>query len=365
MSGEMLLLAAAMLVLGLSLGMLLVYWQLQRRMRDQFAQMATEVLKDSRQEARSEQEQRQQAIQSLLDPIKQALEKTEQQVSAMEKARSEAFGGLNEQIRQMAQDHQRLQQETNKLVQALSRPTVRGQWGQLSLRRLAELAGLVEHCDFSEEVSINTEDGRLRPDMIVRLPNERMLIVDVKTPMDSFLAAMDATSKEAREDALLRHARKLRERVKELAGKAYWAQFEQAPDFVILFVPGDNLLSSALEKDPDLLEYALSQRVILATPASLVALMRAVAYGWRQEALTRNAEQIRELGQQLHQRLATFTEHLTRLGSHIGSTVTHYNKAVGSLESQVMPSARRFTELGVPETKPLERPASVDHTPRS
>ena len=223
----------------------------------------------------------------------------------------------------------------------------------MTLRRLAELAGMVEYCDFFEQEHTKTEQGDIRPDMIVRMPGGREIVVDVKTPLDAYLSAVEAADDEARNNHLQHHARKVRERVKELASKAYWSQFKNAPDFVVLFIPGDQFLSAALDIDRNLLEYSLQQKVVLATPTSFVALLRAVAYGWRQESLAENAEQIRHIGEELYSRLATFSDHLAKLGKSLGSSVESYNKAVGSFDARILPSARKFTDLGLSAKKEL------------
>jgi len=329
-----------------------------------FLRLAQEQLKAFQVQASAELTQKEKSFEGLVKPIRETLEKTEAQIRAMEQARESAFGSLTQHLRIMAEGQQRLQNETHNLARALSRPTVRGQWGEMTLKRLAELAGMVEHCDFQEQTHRATEDGAMRPDMIVRMPDARELVVDAKTPLDAYLAAVDAPDDKHREQHLKTHARKLRERMRELSSKAYWTQFKESPDFVILFIPGDQFLSAALEHDPALLEDALSNRVILATPSSLVALLRAVAYGWRQQAVAENAEKIRELGEELYKRLATFTEHLGRIGKSLGSSVDHYNKAVGSLERSVMPGARRFAELGIQARKQMEEPVPLEQAPR-
>lgn len=329
-----------------------------------FLQLAQETLKQFHVQAKGDLEQKEKAVEGLVKPIREALEKTEQQVRLMEKERKEAYGALSKHLETMAQTQQLLQGETRNLVQALRRPEVRGQWGELTLKRLAELAGMVEHCDFYPQESIDTETGRMRPDMVVRMPDGREIVVDVKTPLDAYLSAVEAPDDATRARHLEHHARKLRERVRELATKAYWNQFKNAPDFVVLFIPGDQFLSAALDVDRALLEDALKQKIILATPTSFVALLRAVAYGWRQEQLAENADRIRELGEDLYQRLATFTEHLARVGSSLESSVGAYNKAVGSLDSKVLPGARKFVEMGVTARKPLEPPTPVELAPR-
>ncbi len=330
-----------------------------------FLQLAEATLKQFHVQAKGDLEQKEKAVENLVKPIREALEKTEQQVRTMEKERKEAYGSLSKHLETLAQTQQLLHGETSKLVTALRRPEVRGQWGELTLKRLAELAGMVEHCDFYQQQSVDTEEGRQRPDMVVRMPDGREIVVDVKTPLDAYLNAVEATDDAARTRYLEHHARKLRERVRELAGKAYWNQFERAPDFVVLFIPGDQFLAAALDIDRSLLEDALKQQVILATPTSFVALLRAVAYGWRQEQLAANADRIRELGEDLYQRLATFTEHLARVGTSLEASVGAYNKAVGSLDSKVLPGARKFVEMGVTPKKALEPAAPIETAPRS
>jgi DNA recombination protein RmuC len=264
----------------------------------------------------------------------------------------------------MTADQQALQAETRNLVNALRRPQVRGQWGELTLRRVAELAGMVEHCDFIEQATIGAGENSIRPDMIVRLPDRGELVVDVKTPLDAYLEAMEATTEADRRSAIQRHARNVADRVRELAAKAYWAQFPASPEFVILFIPGDQFLSAALGENPGLLEEALRNKVVLATPSSLVALLKAIAYGWRQLSLERNAEEIRRLGQELYERLTPFMAHLGRLGRQLESGVRAYNDAVGSLERKVLPGARRLTELGIRGRQELEAPAEIETAPR-
>ena len=278
----------------------------------------------------------------------------------MEQERQQAYGSLTKHLESMALAQQSLQGETRNLVQALRRPEVRGQWGEMTLKRLAELAGMVEYCDFYQQEHLDTEDGRQRPDMIVRMPDGREIVVDVKTPLDAYLSAVEAPDDDSRRRYLESHARKVRERVNELAAKAYWSQFKRSPDFVVLFIPGDQFLSAALDIDRTLLEDALRNRVVLTTPTSFVALLRAVGYGWRQEVLAANAERIREVGEELYRRLATFAEHLARLGRGLDSAVEHYNRAVGSFESKVLPGARRFSELGVNSPKGLEQPERIE-----
>jgi DNA recombination protein RmuC len=325
-----------------------------------FLELATQNLGRFQSEAKGDLDKKQQAFAEMVKPISEALKKTEEQIREIEKERKESFGGITTQLKLMSQGQQQLETETRNLVNALRRPEVRGRWGEMTLKRLAELAGMVDRCDFQEQVHTSTEDGALRPDMVIRLPDNRELVVDAKTSLDSYIAAIEAPDAQARDAHLAAHARKVRERIKELAGKHYWDQFKQSPDFVILFIPGDQFLSAALDREPNLIEEALRQKVMLATPTSFVALLKAVAYGWRQVALAENAERIREHAEILHQRIATFAEHMQKVGGTLEKSVQHYNDAVGSLERQVLPAARRFTELGVqskkdmPELEPVE-----------
>lgn len=332
---------------------------------EEFLKLAQENLKQFQSKAQSDLSQKEQAIESLIKPIKEALDKTEKQIRNMEHERKEAYGSLTKHLETMSQTQQALQGETSNLVKALSRPEVRGQWGEMTLKRLAELAGMVEHCDFFEQEHTNTENGAIRPDMIVRMPGGREIVVDVKTPLDAYLSAVEATDETQKESHLARHSKNVRKRVQELASKAYWNQFTNAPDFVVLFIPGDQFLSIALEKDRSLLEDAMQQKVILATPTSFVALLRAVAYGWRQESLTENAEHIKQVGEELYGRLATFAEHLGKVGKSLDQSVQHYNKAVASFDTRVLPGARKFTEMGITSKKDAENPDQIETAPRN
>jgi DNA recombination protein RmuC len=331
---------------------------------ESFLQLAREHLGQHQQRATASLTEREKAIEAMLMPIRETLAKTEQQMQRIEKERAESFGSLKSSLESVALGQQALQRETRTLVNALRRPEVRGQWGEMTLRRLAELAGMVEHCDFNEQVSVRTEDGNLRPDMIVHMPDGRDLVVDVKTPLDAYLEAVDAQSDEQRAAAMRRHAQAIAERVRQLGAKSYWSQFEKSPDFVILFIPGDQFLSAALAETPSLLEDAIRQDVIIATPSSFVALLKAVAYGWRQMALAQNAETIRGLAEDLYKRLAVFASHLTKMGRNLGTTVDAFNSAVGSLERQVLPGARKFTELGVRPDREIDMVEPIDRLTR-
>lgn len=331
---------------------------------EEFLKLAQENLKQFHIQAKNDLGEKEKAIESLVKPIREALDKNEKQIRTIENERKEAYGVLTQHLQSMALTQQALQGETRNLVKALSRPEVRGQWGEMTLKRLAELAGMVEHCDFFEQEHTQTETGGIRPDMIVRMPGGREIVIDVKTPLDAYLRAVEATDDESRKKELLHHTRNVKERVRELSNKSYWSQFKNAPDFVVLFIPGDQFLSSALENDPGLLESAMQQKVILATPTSLVALLRAVAYGWRQESLAENAEHIRQVGDELYQRLATFADHLNKVGKSLNNSMQHYNKAVGSFDTRILPSARKFTEMGIAAKKPVEQPEQIETNAR-
>ena len=318
-----------------------------------FLQLAREALGRDRAIAQGALKERELAIAQLVEPLRVALERTEAQVQALERERRDAFSALRTQLESLAGGQAQLQRETRNLVGALRRPEVRGRWGELTLRRLVELAGLTEHCDFTEQLQLVGEEGALRPDMVVHMPDARDLVIDAKTPLEAYLTALEAASEEERTQALRRHAQQVETRVRELASKSYWSQFERSPEFAVLFLPGDQFLSSALAERPELLESALSQSVIIATPSTLIALLKAVAYGWRQSAVAHNAAQIRDLGQELYRRLSSFNGHLGRMGQRLATAVEAYNAAVGSLERGVLPQARRFSELGVTADAPL------------
>ena len=332
---------------------------------ENFLTLAKEKLSQFQIQAEANLDKKEKSIETLLQPIQSALKNTEAQIQTIEKERKESFGSLSQHLKTINESQADLRLETQNLVQALRRPEVRGQWGELTLKRIAELAGMVDHCDFYEQQQSDSNDSRMRPDMIVRMPDQRELIIDAKTPLDAYLSATQATDANIREQSLARHARNVRERMKELASKAYWSQFKNSPDFVVLFIPGEQFLSSALEQDPQLLEDALKNKVILATPTSIVALLRAVAFGWRQVSVAENAEKIRELGEDLYHRLATFAEHLQKLGKHLDTSVEQYNKAMGSLDRQVLSGARKFTELGIEKKKTIPELKIVENTTKS
>ena len=332
-----------------------------------FLQLARERLGHQASDAAAALKERETAIESLVQPIRETLARTEAQIESIERARIDSFATIKAQMESLASGQSTLSRETRNLVTALRRPDVRGRWGEITLKRLVELAGMSAHVDFTEQHRLLTDEGTIRPDMIVHMPERRDIVVDVKTPLDAYLSAVEAQSEEERARELKRHAQLVAARVRELASKSYWAQFEHSPDFVVLFLPGDQFLSAALQENPDLIDESLRQNVMLATPTSLVALLKAVAYGWKQTALAENAEEVRRLGEDMYKRLAVFAEHLARLGKALGGGVDAFNKAVGSLEQQVMPAARRFPELGLRvarELEPLDPIEALTRTPR-
>jgi DNA recombination protein RmuC len=332
---------------------------------EHFLRLAEQNLGAQQDKAKRDLGDREKAIEDLVKPIRDALQASQKQIGELEKSRSEAYGGIKAQLETMQLNQQSLTQETQNLVKALRRPEVRGRWGEITLRRLVEIAGMVEHCDFQEQVHSTADDQVFRPDMVVRMPNQRDLVVDVKTPLDAYLEAIEAKDDAQRQLGLERHARNVREHIRKLSSKAYWAQFSNSPEFVILFIPGDQFLSAALNEDPDLIENALSQQIILATPTSFIALLKAVAYGWRQLALADNAQEIRLLAEDLYGRLATFVTHMNKVGRQLAGSVEHYNRAVGSLERKVLPGARKFVELGVHPKKTIEKVETLEPVPRT
>jgi DNA recombination protein RmuC len=308
--------------------------------------------------------QRQQAIDGLVRPLHESLQRYDEQMRLLEQSRQSAYGGLDQHLKSLAESHQRLQQETGNLVKALRAPTVRGQWGEITLKRVAELAGMVDHCDFVEQQSVTGDDGRVRPDMVVQLPGGRQIIVDAKTVLAAYLDAHEAQDDVQRAEALRRHAVQVRSRMDELSLKAYWTQFDRAPEFVVLFLPGEQFLGAALDQDPRLIEDGFARGVVLATPATLIALLRAVAYGWRQEQLNAHAEEAGRLGKELYERMAVLAEHVNDVGQALGKSVSAYNRAVGSLETRILPAARRFKELGVSSEKDIPVLEAAELVPR-
>jgi DNA recombination protein RmuC len=336
------------------------------RNNEQFLTLAETRLRESQEVARGELGKRQEAISQMLGPLQETLIRYEKSLQEIEVVRQGAYSGLSEQIRHLSTSHDQLQRETRNLVTALRAPQTRGRWGEMQLRRAVEMAGMVPHCDFDEQVTTTSDERRLRPDLVMHLPGGAHVVVDAKVPLDAFLRAIDAEDDVERQANLTAHARQLRNHVDQLSKREYWQQFEPSPDFVVAFVPGDPLLAAALEHDLDLFEHAMANRVLIATPTTLIALLRTVAHGWQQEALADNARAVQQLGSELYDRLRVFGNHFAKMQRSLNGTVEAFNDAVGSLESRVLVTARRFPELGVvTDAKEVTELRPVTLTPRA
>jgi DNA recombination protein RmuC len=330
-----------------------------------FLELARTSLERFQSEAKGDLKLRQEAVANLVAPIGESLRKVESQIQQIEKDRSEAYGDLTAQVRSLIGTQEKLQAETGNLVKALRTPTVRGRWGEIQLRRVVEIAGMLSYCDFSEQETINTSNGRLRPDLVIKLPGGKNVVVDAKTPLLAYLDAIDSTDDALRLAKLRQHAQQVRTHLTQLSSKGYWEQFEASPEFVVMFLPGETFFSAALEQDPTLIEYGVTQRVIPASPTTLIALLKAIAFGWNQEKLARNAKEISSLGKELHDRLRTLGKHFEAVGRGLDRAVESYNMAVGSLETRVMVSARKFAELGAPVIDELPPMTVIDTTTRN
>ncbi len=325
-----------------------------------FLDLANATFEKYQERAKGEFDKKSESIEQAMKPIKESLGKVDGKILELEKARVGAYSSLKQQVESLLVSQKELRSETANLVKALRKPNVRGRWGEIQLKRVVEMAGMLDHCDFFEQTSVTTDEGRLRPDLVVKLPGDKQIIVDAKAPLDAYLTAIEADSDEIKQQEMKRHAQQIRTHVNLLSRKSYWEQFSSTPEFVVLFLPGETFFSAALEYDPSLIESGVEQRVILATPTTLIALLRAVSYGWRQENISRNAAEVCALGKELYKRLADVSGHWTKVGKHMTQAVQSYNKAVGSFESRVLVSARRFQELGTSqEIETLEPVESV------
>ncbi len=351
----------------------------REKLADAFSALSAEALKSNNQafialakstfetiqaQARGDLETRQEAIDAAISPLRDALNRYEQQIREMEKNRQTAYGSLEAQLRNLVEVGQQLQRETGKLVTALRTPQVRGRWGEMTLRRVVELAGMSEHCDFVEQETIPSDTGRLRPDLIVNLPGDRRIVVDAKVPLQAILDAASAPTDDERRIFFARHSQLVRSHMNQLATRAYWEQFERHPELVVMFLPGESFFSAALEHDRTLIEDGMEKHVVLATPTTLIALLRAIAYGWRQEQIEKSAQIVSELGKQLYERIRTFLGHFEGMRLALKRTVDAYNEAAGSLESRILVSARRFKELGAATGEEIGEAQPIDEVPR-
>jgi DNA recombination protein RmuC len=333
---------------------------------ESFLKLAKSQLEQLQQKTTNDLEQRKQAVEHLVAPIKESLTKVDGKLHELELARTHAYSTLSSQVQQLAETQKELRSETGNLVSALrDRPNVRGRWGEIQLRRVVEMAGMLEYCDFQTQQHVATEDGRLRPDLVVKMPGGGSVVVDAKVAGQAYIESLECKDDASRLLKLHDHARQVRDHVVKLGAKNYWAQFERAPDFVVLFLPGETFLSAALEQDPALLEDSYGNRVLIATPTTLIGLLRTVAYGWRQETIAESAKEVSDLGRELYKRLATLTEHFSKVGDRLQSAVRAYNDSVGSFERSVLPGARRLKDHGISSSSELAELKEIDLTVRT
>lgn len=362
-------------ILGFVLLQVVLFFVLRHRLRETFNLLANRALVENNQhfvelakmtlekfqtEAQGELTLKQHEFQGVIKPLKQSLEKYKDQVEKLELKREQAYGGLRQYIEDVSQTQGQLRKETGNLVKALRASHVRGKWGEMNLQRVVELAGMVEHCDFTTQTSLSTEDSRLRPDLIVQLPNQRRVVIDAKVPLDSYLQAVEAEDEKEQERFMTEHSRQLKRHIQHLGSKSYWEYLEGSPEFVILYIPLESLFSSALRRDPDLLDIAAQRRVVMATPTILIALLKSIDHGWNQEKLAHNAAQISAMGKELYDRLSKMAEHFSKLGINLQRAVHTYNETAGSFEHRVFSQARRFKDLGVPAKEEIPEVNWVD-----
>jgi DNA recombination protein RmuC len=332
---------------------------------EDFLRLASEHLGKVVADTKGRLGEHQAALDGMIKPLYETLKRYDEQIRSIEESRHKAYGSLEEQLRTLASTQENLQRETSNLVSALRKPQVRGRWGEMQLRRVAELSGMSIHCDFTEQQSMDTEKGRIRPDMVVHLPMEREIVVDSKVSLEAYLDAVSASTEDERKAKIEKHAQQVRAHMNKLASKEYWSQFKQSPEFVVLFIPGESFLSAALDSDSTLIEDGIERRVIIATPTTFIALLRAIAYGWRQEQVTKNAQEISELGRQLYERMHILVQHFANVGSNLEKAIGSYNKAVGSMETRILPSVRKFKELGVTGADEIPVIDQIDQKARS